>query len=409
MVEKAYKWADGARLEDHTRRKHKILREYFFRYIITRCQIPKQQRFRLAVVDGFAGGGRYECGAAGSPIIFVEELERALSAINLQRANQGLGALEIECLLVLNDAEPGVSAFLRQQCEPVIAAAKTNCPKLRLQVAYMTQTFEAAYPAIRDLISTGRFRNVLYNLDQCGHSRVERSTLVDILSSTPSAEVFYTFSIKSLLAFLHRSDPARLEAQLRPMGVSAAELAKVDVPISNSAWLGFAERLVFNAFLGCAPFVSPFSIHNPDGWRYWLIHFANAPRARQVYNDVLHANSNDQAHFGRSGLNMLSYDPSHEGRLYLFDAPGREAAKTELLGDIPRLLSETGKATTVGDFYQAIYNATAAHSDDIHAAMVESDDLDVFTPAGGLRRKANQVSTTDTLRLKPQRSFFPRF
>ena len=80
---------------------------------------------------------------------------------------------------------------------------------------------------------------------------------------------------------------------------------------------------MFDAFRMCARYVSPFSINNPDGWRYWLIHFANTYRARQVYNNVLHANSSTQAHFGRSGLNMLRYDPCHDGgSLYLFDEPG---------------------------------------------------------------------------------------
>jgi three-Cys-motif partner protein len=67
MAEKRYEWAAGATLEDHSRRKHKILREYFFNYLTVRCQLPQQERFRLAVIDGFAGGGRYSCGTAGSP------------------------------------------------------------------------------------------------------------------------------------------------------------------------------------------------------------------------------------------------------------------------------------------------------------------------------------------------------
>jgi len=63
MVAKPYDWAQGAVLEEHSRRKHKILREYFRQYIIVRCQLPQQTKFRLAIIDGFAGGGRYACGA----------------------------------------------------------------------------------------------------------------------------------------------------------------------------------------------------------------------------------------------------------------------------------------------------------------------------------------------------------
>ena len=113
MVAKPYDWADGATLEDHSRRKHKILREYFFNYLAVRCQLPQQTRFRLAVIDGFAGGGRYSCGTAGSPIIFLEELKNATESINIQRAAQGLGAIELECLLILNDADRDVVEILR--------------------------------------------------------------------------------------------------------------------------------------------------------------------------------------------------------------------------------------------------------------------------------------------------------
>jgi hypothetical protein len=180
--------------------------------------------------------------------------------------------------------------------------------------------------------------------------------------------------------------------------------------MSKNIWLGTAERLVFEAFRACAPYVSPFSINNPSGWRYWLIHFANFYRGRQVYNNVLHQNASTQAHFGRSGLNMLSYDPSHnDGTLYLFDLPGRVTAKQQLFDDIPRLVSESGDVVGIAAFYESIYNATPAHTDDVHAAIIENPDIEVITPAGGERRKANTIAINDVLKLKTQRSFFPMF
>src|SRR3546814_15689587 len=99
--------------------------------------------------------------------------------------------------------------------------------------------------------------------------------------------------------------------------------------MSRNDWLGTAENIVFDAFRLCAPYVSTFSINNPGGWRYWLIHFANAYRARQVYNNILHDNASLQAHFGSSGLNMLSYDPRHDGMLRSEDRRvGKECVST---------------------------------------------------------------------------------
>jgi three-Cys-motif partner protein len=374
---------------------------------MVRCANPAQSKFRLAVVDGFSGGGRYACGTAGSPIIFIEELQRAVEEVNLRRVAQGLtNTLEVECLLIFNDAAPDVTAVLKGFADPIVAAAKENSPRLHLNVRYLSNTFEASYPAIKELLTRGRFRSVLFNLDQCGHSKVDTATLADIMATTPSAEIFYTFAIQSLLTYLSRTNPTLMAAQVRGLGIDQKDFQTEDGLISNAAFLGTAERLVFETFKGAARFVSPFSITNPDGWRYWLIHFANNYRARQVYNDVLHGNGT-QAHFGRSGLNMLAYDPSHEeGSLYLFEANDRTKAKDQLLEDIPRLVAEFGDVMDVAEFYEAAYNATPAHKDDIHAAMIESEELDIFTDSGGQRRKANTITVGDTIKLKSQRSFF---
>jgi three-Cys-motif partner protein len=106
MVEKRYSWETGATLEEHSKRKHKIVREYFARYLVVRCQLPMQSKFRLAIVDGFAGGGRYKCGSPGSPIIFIEELRLATEELNIKRQSDGMAPLDIECFLILNDFEP---------------------------------------------------------------------------------------------------------------------------------------------------------------------------------------------------------------------------------------------------------------------------------------------------------------
>jgi three-Cys-motif partner protein len=405
MVEKAYSWISGAALEEHSKRKLKVVREYFARYLAVRCQLPQQSRFRLAIVDGFSGGGVYSCGTAGSPLIFIQELSTATEGFNLRRVSEGMTPLNIECLLILNDYDPDVVNILKDHVAPLEADIKQNMPKLHLRVEYFNKGFEQAYPDIKLLLERGRYQNVLFNLDQCGHSHVEQRTIIDITSSFSSAEIFYTFMIAPMLAFLRKSDPAWLSKSLSPLGVDVTNMSALEALMNNSAWLGTAERLVFDAFKRCAAFVSPFSINNPDGWRYWLIHFANSYRARQEYNNILHVNSSAQAHFGRSGLNMLSYDPAHDGALYLFDASGRAEAKKQLFDDIPRLVMDFGDAVGVGEFYGSIYNATPAHMDDVHAVIIDNPDLEVITDSGGERRKSNTIRATDTLRMKHQRSF----
>lgn len=409
MAVKPYDWVGGAKLDDHTRRKHKIVSEYFFQYIITRCRIAQQRRFRLALVDGFAGGGRYADGSPGSPIIFLQTLDRALEAVNLARLGQGLDAIEIEAFYILNDVNVDAVDLLKKNCAPVLAELRDRNRRLHMNVDFMNEDFQSAYPKIKAIIREGRFRNVIFNLDQCGDSHVSVPTLCDIMNSHRAAEIFYTIMIKSLIAFLTPRDQIRLSQRLNHLGISSTALSALDDIAGKNEWLGAAERLVFESFESVGPYNSPFSIRNPDGWRYWLIHFANNYKARQVYNDVLHANSTSQAHFGRAGLNMLSYDSSDGGLLYLFMQKDRELAKTQLLEDIPRMIADEGDAINVEEFYASIYNATPAHADDIHAAMIENPDLEVLTPAGGARRVAGTIGPEDTLRLKKQRSLFPFF
>src|SRR5262245_30605754 len=410
MVETRYSWEDGVELQAHTQRKHKVLREYFARYLSVRCAFPQQTKFRLAIVEGFAGGGRYMCGSPGSPIIFLEELRGAVERFNITRNHEGMAPLDIECFLIFNDVEPGAIAILKSNVEPILASVRTEVPRLHLQAEYFEKPFEALYPEIKTLLERGRYQNVLFNLDQYGHSDVKRSTLTDISASYASAEIFYTFAIEALLAFLSQTDPVRLLGHLGFLGITQTDLSPLQRLMNKDEFLGAAERLVFDYFRTSAQFVSPFSINNPDGWRrYWLIHFANNYRARQEYNNVLHNNSSMQAHFGRYGLNMLSFDPSSEGALYLFDVSGRESAKQELLEDIPRLVTEFGDAIQVGQFYGTIYNTTPAHMDKIHAAMIENADLEITTEGGGVRRRSNTIKVDDTLRMKRQRTMFPIF
>jgi three-Cys-motif partner protein len=411
MVKSTYKWAEGATLDDHSKRKHKILREYFREYLVTRCKLPQQEKFRLAVVDGFAGAGVYDCGSYGSPLIFIEVLKDALAEINTRRSAQGLKLIEIECFLVFNDAERGAIDLLKEKATPLLAEIKANVPQLHVEVEYHARKFDEVFTEIKAKINSRRYRNVLFNLDQYSHSHVSLMTIKDIMTSWKSAEVFLTFMIGALLAYVSPDrEKDRALGKIPEVSEEIFSITKdMESAVSKTEWLGRAEKIVFDTLKGFAPFSSPFSINNPEGWRYWFIHFANSYRARQVYNNILHANSSNQAHFGRSGLNMLSYDPTREGALYLFDEDSRKLAKNQLYDDIPRLVSEYGDAISVEEFYTATYNETAAHSDDIHEMIIENPDVQVITLLGGERRKANTIRPDDILSIKNQRSFFAFF
>lgn len=411
MVSRSYDWGGGAELDEHTKRKHKVLKEYFREYLVTRCQFRHQERFRLAVIDGFAGAGRYKCGTPGSPLIFLDTLDQTSREINIRRAAEGARPIQIECFAVFNDSDATAISSLRTNAAGLLESVRSENKHLHIREEYFQEEFETLYPKVKAFLSDGRYLNVLFNLDQYGYANVNLALLNDIMGSWASAEIFLTFAIQTLLTYLptdeSKSNIFANQPELKKE--IYAFLSDGGNVINKREWLGAAEQIVYEKLKLIAPFVSTFSIHNPDGWRYWLIHFANRARARQVYNDILHENSTSQAHFGRSGLNMLSFNPVEEGMLYLFTNESREQAIRQLHQDIPNTILEHGDSLGIEEFLLTVYKETPAHSRDINQVIIDSDDLEVLTPTGGERRTAHTIKTGDTIRLKRQRSFFPMF
>jgi len=267
-------------------------------------------------------------------------------------------------------------------------------------VNYFEGDFGNNLTSIAERVLASKVRNTIFNLDQYGHSDVSEQHLQAALSLTRSSEVFLTFSIKSFLAFI---SPSKRQNNR----VFDGQISEISLNKTKKEWLAAVERVVFEEFQSLANFVSPFSINNQGGWEYWLVHFANSYRARQVYNDILHRKKNSQAHVGRSGLQMLRYTSIEETSLYLFDGPSRQGAREELLTDVPRFISDctSDASLSVGDFFDQTYNQTPAHSDDLNNALIKSPDIEVLTAAGGKRRKPQMIKRTDTIRLTPQRTF----
>jgi three-Cys-motif partner protein len=139
MSLKPISWTTGAMLEEHSKRKHKVVGEYVVRYLTVRCELPQQSRFRLAIVDGFAGGGRYKCGSPGSPLIFLEELRVATETFNVKRLAEGMSPIDIECLLILNDYDPKTVELLKQNVAPLIADISQNVRRLHVRVEYFKE------------------------------------------------------------------------------------------------------------------------------------------------------------------------------------------------------------------------------------------------------------------------------
>ncbi len=420
MAKVKYSWADEVQLKKHTRCKLNILREYFAQYLRVKCSLMVRH-FRIAIVDGFAGGGIYKDGTAGSPLIFLEELKLFFIETTIKR-DKTLPQLSIECLFIVNEDDPEANESLYKQLQ--LWEQDNDIPKehFNVKIQKLQKPFLDVYPEIRQTLWNRKFQNVLFNIDPCGYTDFNLTTLQDIMKSFKNVEVFYTCMIGALLQYTTKQ-----KGDGRASRDSIEENIKklLDVPIENFLedkslwkkphWLGAAERIVHKKLSNTADFVSPFAINQEGnvGYNYWLLHFANNYRAREVYNDVLHGNARGAAHFGKSGLKMLEYTPE-EKNVGLFNISKdstemRTKSKEELHYDIPRFISEFGDAISVIDFKSAIYNDTPAHSNDIKDVLIDNSDLEVFTDNGGKRRSSDSITNTDIIRLNKQKTFYSYF
>ncbi len=405
MAKIKYSWADEVQLKKHTRCKLDILREYFARYLQVRCS-PMIPHFRIAIVDGFAGGGIYKDGTAGSPLIFLEELKLFFIENTIKR-DKTLPELSIECLLIVNEIDPEANESLYKQLK--LWEQNNDIPKERFNVKIQTlqKPFLEVYPKIKQTLWNRKFRNVLFNIDPCGYTDFNFTTLQDIMNSFKSAEVFYTFMIGALLQYASWQNLIKTEQKIEKLGVPVDAFLKDNTLWKKSEWLGEAEKIIHAQFSKIADFVSPFAINQQGGvgYNYWLLHFAKNYRAREVYNNVLHENSSGAAHVGSPGFNMLEYTPD-EKRFFDFSEIARNDSRQELDYDIPKLISEFEREISVDEFRNAIYNDTPAHADDINNALIENHDTEVITDKGVPRRSAKTIKKNDIIRLKKQPSFY---
>ena len=408
MPRNEYAWTDGAVLKDHTHKKLQILRTYFHNYLRVKCT-PLNRKFKLAIVDGLAGGGIYEGGVSGSPMVFLEELTAFFAETEIWRKDQGLPELRIECLFIANDT----SSDAWESLDPFLLAwEQENSERERLSVSIdrLRKPFEQAHSEIKTLIQSQKISNVLYNLDPCGYTQVGLHTIKDIMGSFKSPEIFYTFMVGALFNYASWDNPQKTSRLISDFGIDQETFFQDEELRTKGEWLGAVEKILHSEVMGVANFVSPFAINRAgnSGYNYWLMHFAKNHRAREVYNDVLHLNAGGQAHFGKSGLKMLDYRGDDTG-VGTLDWSGDMRAKSieALHNDLPEVISELGDAISIELLKASVYNETTAHSDDFKSVLIQNRDIEVLTQTGAQRRSASSIKDTDIVRVSRQRHLFP--
>ena len=236
-----FKWhPDGPPplIEDHSKAKLTVFRGYLRAYFDKLGTNWSRDEFKLDLVDGFAGGGTFRDGEgiiSGSPLIMLEETERARDRLNRNRAKP----LNFDCKFYFVDVDSAHTKHLRNALDERGYTVDDE------RIVVRNQRFESV---VTDIIAQIRGRQPkagrsLFLLDQCGYSKVELNLVAKILRQLPAAEVILTFATDALVNRL-ADDPAVVQA-VTPLDLTAQDVRDL-IELNN----GDGERHLYRGRFG---------------------------------------------------------------------------------------------------------------------------------------------------------------
>ncbi|MEY2410822.1 MAG: hypothetical protein QOF48_3492 [Verrucomicrobiota bacterium] len=409
-------WQSGTLppLEDHSEAKLKVLRDYVEDYICILCAGSfGRDEFKITVVDGFAGGGAYAGGKAGSPLVLLEAVEKAEARINSGGRQK---PLKVDCDFYFIESDPDAFACLQAQL-----LTSKYADRIGKTIFPVRGSFQERQ---KDIVAKSQQRfpqggaRVIFFLDQCGYCEVDPRILKQISSSLNNkAEFIINFAVDTFNDIV--GDHKRFRSMFPSLGLES-ELSADDLirakECSPHDWRYLIESMVGPAFRNVAGsrFFSPFYIMPAGNHRgYWLLHLAPHARARSAMLDVYWRNANGHRHFGNPGLNMLAFKADADQSGYFegmtFDDMTRRKAQLALAADFARVINDTHvDGVSFKDFSELYCNQTIANTSLIAATLEQLaiDNQILIKGAKGAPKRSEKIQANDIIRPNHQ-LFFP--
>ncbi|WP_424947090.1 three-Cys-motif partner protein TcmP [Candidatus Spongiihabitans sp.] len=408
-----YDWKNGPPiLENHSRCKHDIIREYLIQYmcVVTKGSLRyRNKEFNLTIVDGFAGGGKYlyeNREVDGSPLILLQAVKEATMLINSERQGLGQDALTINVDFFFVEKDKATAKYLDN------TLIKEGYKNGKVQV--MHGQFGSCLPQIIECIKTksrGKRGRALFILDQYGYSKVLLGQVMNIMQSAKS-EIILTFAVGSLLAYLCDKS----ESTLMKIGLTDTDIAQIrhkDNRDNPNKCRSVIQHVLSKQFLEMGYFYTPFCIYgDTSGWGYWLVHLSSHYRARDEMMKIHWNKGNEMVHYGKEGLDMFGYrskqDEKHTRQLsigfaFRFDQLAKEKVRTALHSEIPELIHQKG-SMAYRDLLNEIFNHTPANREIINQVLwkgVENKEFNIP------RREVKNIKDDDVITVSRQKSIFP--
>lgn len=419
MTRRHYNYKNGpAEIQPHSIAKHRILQSYLAAYYQTLVGGGRRDEFKLTVVDGFAGCGRYVLKGAkelsdGSPLILLRAAKEAAYKINQGRQKP----VNVDITHFFIEADKQGCALLKQ-----VLIDEGYGDKLDKSIVLRQSKFEDEISNVLSFVrqKTPRSGRSIFILDQYGYNQVPLSQLRQILTLS-NAEIILTFGVDSLLNF---ANDASFKEQLNRINLPDIFKGRTldEIKESEHDWRLFVQACLYQHLVvgSGAKFFTPFFIRNNDGHGdYWLLHLSQHPRARDVMTEVHWQNSNYFIHYGGAGLNMFhmnGYDPAFDANLngqstldFVFDDIARQASISLMTDQVARILHEQECGLSFGDLFVDTCNTTPASKaiyKDSLGELLTYKQICIMTKGGGQRFSSQQIVDSDHIVLAPQKSFF---
>lgn len=418
MASENHEWTPGEEppeIRPHSLAKHRVIDAYLRRYVEVLTSNLRIPEFYLTLVDGFSGGGVYRDSVSGerrpgSPLIMLDAMRDAADTAQEKRSKEF--NLAVEYFFIEKSAKS--FAYLEgtlQQSEFSDSVGDT--------VTLLNGEFTQNLPQILKRIETrGRGGRAIFLLDQCGYKNVPLPDIRRILSRLENAEIILTFATDSLIDYLSTNEKTQRILERVGLRISADEVRTLK---SMMDWRRAIQLLLHEEIHrnSGARFYTPFFIRSKDAHRdFWLIHLSGVARARDVMVAEHWRQNTSFAHYGRSGLHMLGYDPDEDFTItgqhaipgFYFDDTAHASSHDCLLAELPERLFEAKDGVQFKDFFASITNETPVTSEiikDVLEDLAREGVIDVQGQKGERRQGRVQHGSDIIIPSKQKRLFLP--
>ena len=396
-------------IEAHSKAKLDVLRSYLHAYLDRLNVNPHREEFKLDLVDGFAGGGTFLDGksvVSGTPLIMLEESEKAKERLNRRRTNP----LRFDCKYYFVDKEAAHIDHLKKVLDERGYEVDGE------SIVVINKRFEIV---IDDIIAEIRRRQPragrsIFLLDQTGFAQVALELVARIFRELPAAEVILTFAADALVN--HLAETPSLIKAVAPIALPEARIHELIKQRDGDGGRALIQRTLCDHIrtVTRATYDTPFFIRPSRSRRaLWFLHLSRHPTARDVMIRRHWEISNTFEHYGPGDFGMLGWEGLYSKTLPLFHFTGLDAQqmRTNLLNSLPEklfgLVSEN--PITVDTMRHMVANKTAARFSDLDKAVLQlfrEKELKILDPDGKVRshtlrrlRPSDQIALPDTLLL----------